>query len=67
MKKIVVVFIALFLAGCSGGHQQFYKAIIDAKSAKNVKKVRLLRPGEEPKVYTTNNFDRDLRNMASNC
>jgi hypothetical protein len=54
--------LALLLTACASGYQQFYKPYIEPN---NLTDVELLQPGEEPKVYGTNDFDKDIRILRS--
>ena len=47
------------ISGCHPSiYQQFYKQLIDATASKDVE---LLAPGQEPKIYCSDNLDRDAR------
>ena len=62
MRAMLTLLAALTLAGCVSGYQQFYKPYVDAR---NLEDAELLKPDEEPKVYGTNDFDRDIRLLRS--
>lgn len=62
MKKIVVILIALFMTGCINNYQRFYKPTADPKLFKNV---QWLRPGEEPKIFYSNNLEGDYKSLLS--
>lgn len=65
MKKIVVLFLALFLTGCINNYERFYKPTVNLSSFDGFKGLQWLQPGEEPKIYNTNNFERDIRSLMS--
>ena len=54
--------VALALTACASGYQKFYKPYVEPKSLTDIE---LLQPGEEPKVYGTNDFDKDIRTLRS--
>jgi C-terminal processing protease CtpA/Prc len=58
----IVFLVVLIVAGCVSGYQQFYEPYDDARTLSDVE---LLKPDEEPKVYGTNDFDRDIRALRS--
>lgn len=62
MRVLFVSLVAFVMAGCASGYQTFYKPYVDARTLGNVE---LLEPGEEPKVYGTKNFDRDIKILKS--
>ena len=62
MRTFIILASIVVLAGCSSGYQQFYKPYVDAKTLDDVE---LLKPNEEPKVYSTKDFDRDIRAWRS--
>ncbi|SEL90058.1 PDZ domain-containing protein [Colwellia chukchiensis] len=54
---------AAVLVGCAkSGYQTFYTPYFDAKTSPYVE---LIAEGEEPKIYTTNNFQRDINILRS--
>lgn len=63
MRLSIVMLVATLLAGCAtSGYQQFYKPYVDAKSLTEVK---LLSEGEEPQIFGTDDFDRDINILLS--
>ena len=58
MRQIATVFACFILAACASGHQQFYKPYIDAKTLPDV---QLLGNGEEPKIFSSNDMERDAK------
>ena len=58
MKVIILVFIALILFGCTSGYKKFYHQNVDARISPDVE---LLQPGQEPKVFRTDNFENDIK------
>lgn len=60
---IAVLFASSLVVGCAqSGYKTFYKANFDAKISENV---ALLAEGEEPKIFSTNDFDRDIKILRS--
>jgi len=63
MKYLSIVFLAFLLFGCTkNGYKQFYKSYVDAKTLSDVE---LLGKGEEPKIYGTDNFEKDIQILRS--
>lgn len=62
MRALPIIVVAFLLAACASGYQQFYKPYVEPKSLTDVE---WLKPGEEPKVFGTNNFDKDIRILRS--
>ena len=62
MRALLIIAVAFLLTACASGYQQFYKPYVDPK---NLADVELLQPGEEPKVYGTSNFDKDIKTLRS--
>jgi len=63
MKISTLLFIALFLSGCAqSGYKQFYKPYADVKSLPDVE---LLAEGQEPQVFGTDDFDRDILTLRA--
>lgn len=62
MRTFIAILTALAMVGCASGYQQFYKPYVDAGTLNDVE---LLKPDEEPKVYGTNDFDRDTKALRS--
>ncbi len=60
LRLLAVVFL---LGGCAtSGYQQFYQQYVDVKSLSDLE---VLQPGEEPKIYGTDNFDRDIATLRA--
>jgi hypothetical protein len=55
---VLFLFVTVGVYGCASGYKQFYKPYVDAKTLEDV---ALLKPGEQPKIYGTSNFDRDTK------
>ena len=62
MIRIIILLISLLLTGCVSGYQHFYIPYVDAKSLPDVE---LLGKDDEPNMYGTDNFDRDIKILAS--
>lgn len=59
MRLICLMVLVIFLAGCAQGkYQDFYK---DFTSADNRSNIQLLARGEEPKLYRSDDLDRDIK------
>lgn len=58
MRYIVTVVACFMLLACSSNHQVFYKPYADAKTLPDV---QLLGKDEAPKVFSSNNMDRDVK------
>lgn len=56
--RIAIIACALVLSACASGYQQFYKSYVDAKSLPNVQS---LPPTEIPKIYSSNDLQRDVK------
>lgn len=74
MKKLImnftlVIFVSLFIDGCvSSGYKDFYKPYFQESISEFKKKypeMEFLKEGEEPEVYMTNNFDKDMISLNS--
>ena len=73
MKKSLLslffgVTITLLISGCaSSGYKDFYKPYFKDSVDFNNKNpdAEFLKEGEEPKVYSTDNFDRDILSLKS--
>lgn len=49
----------MLVSACApSGYQQFYRPFHDAKTLADVE---LLKPGQEPRVFGSDNFDRDIK------
>ena len=59
MKQVIIlIFLVFFVGGCAtSGYKQFYQQYIDVKTLPDLEVLRL---GQEPQVYGTDNFDRDI-------
>ena len=63
MKKLLLVAIIIFFTGCSqSGYKQFYNSHVDPKILPNVE---ALGPNEEPKLFESNDIDRDINILKS--
>lgn len=62
MRTLLMLAAALLLTACASGYQQFYKPYVEPK---NLTDVELLQPGEGPKVFGTNDFDKDIKILRS--
>ncbi|MBK1852540.1 PDZ domain-containing protein [Marinobacter sp. 1-4A] len=59
MNRIICIFALVILSGCAAsGYQQFYKPYVDVNT---LPEPELIQEGQEPQVYGTDNFDRDIR------
>lgn len=54
--------VAIVIVGFVNGYQRFYKPVVDTRTLSDVE---LLTPGESPKIYGTNNFERDINILMS--
>ena len=58
MKKLLIVVLCLGMVGCAtSGYQKFYQQYVDIKTFPDLE---VLQPKQAPKVYGTDNFDRDI-------
>jgi len=64
MKNLSLIFISvIFITGCAqSGYKQFYRPYVDAKSLTDV---ALLEENQEPQVFGTDNFKRDIQILRS--
>lgn len=63
MKLIINTLFIVLLSGCaSNGYKDFYKPAIDVN---NLTEIQRLRPNEEPKVLTSNDFKKDMYTLRS--
>lgn len=63
MKLIISMLFVAVLSGCaSNGYKDFYKPLQDVSGLNEVKK---LKPGEEPKIITSNDFIKDIYTLRS--
>jgi len=58
MRYFVLALACAVLVACASGYQQFYKPYVDAKALPDV---QLLAPDEEPKIYGSNDLQRDVK------
>ena len=59
MRYLQILLIVSLIAGCAqSGYKQFYKPYVDANTLPDV---QLLKKGEEPQVFGTDDFDRDIK------
>lgn len=56
--RIALVVCAAILSACASGYQQFYKPYVDAK---NLQDVQTLPPSESPKIFSSNDLQRDVK------
>lgn len=63
MRLAIALLVTIALSGCAtSGYKQFYKPYVDAKT---LPQVQLLAEGQEPQVFGTDNFDRDILILQS--
>jgi serine protease Do len=62
MRPLLLLGVALLITACASGYQQFYKPYVEPK---NLTDVELLQPGEEPKIFGSNDFDKDIKILRS--
>ena len=64
MKYLSLIFVSvIFITGCAqSGYKQFYKPYVDTKSLTDV---ALLEENQEPQVFGTDNFKRDIQILRS--
>jgi len=63
MRNFITLALALIIAtGCVSGYQQFYKPFADANTLPDIE---LLKQNQEPQVFGTDNFDRDIKILRS--
>jgi serine protease Do len=62
MRSTFIMLLALTLTACASGYQQFYKPYVETKTLTDV---QVLNPGEEPRVFGTSDFDRDIKILRS--
>ena len=69
LSSIIGVFITIFVGGwASSGYKDFYKPYYkesDNDFRNKYKELEFLKEGEEPLVYSTDNFDRDILSLQS--
>ena len=57
--RLYILLITLVITGCAqSGYKQFFKPYVDART---IPDVELLREGQEPKVFGSDNFERDIK------
>jgi len=57
--RLYVILIALLLNGCAqSGYKQFFKPYVDAKT---IPDVELLKEGQEPQIFGTQDFEKDIK------
>lgn len=61
-RIIAVVSCAVLQACATNAYQEFYRPSVDAKTLPDV---QLLGPGEEPKIFSSNDLQRDVDNAIS--
>ncbi|MFA5072743.1 MAG: PDZ domain-containing protein [Nitrospirota bacterium] len=62
VQRSLALALIFFMTGCVSGYQQFYKPFADATTLKDVE---ILKPDQEPQVFGTNNFDKDIMILRS--
>jgi C-terminal processing protease CtpA/Prc len=62
MVRFSILAVAIIIIGCASGYQQFYKPMVDSKTLSDVE---LLKPGEHPKIFGTDDFKRDTLILRS--
>jgi|TARA_B100000315_G_scaffold214131_1_gene212466 hypothetical protein len=59
LHVLIISFLVVIVSGClTSGYKQFYNPYVDAKTLPDV---QLLVEGQEPQVFGTDDFDRDIR------
>jgi len=59
MTRLFIIFIFTSLTGCAtSGYQQFYNSYVDVNTLPGPE---LIKEGQEPQVYGTDDFERDIR------
>lgn len=63
MNRIIIIIILAILSGCAAsGYQQFYKSYVDVNT---LPEPELIQEGQEPQVYGTDDFERDIRALRA--
>ena len=62
MRIVATVVACVVLTACASGYQQFYKPYVDARTLSDV---RLLGEGEKPKIFSSNDLQRDVKIAVS--
>jgi len=63
MNRIILYFIIVLITGCAtSGYQKFYNPYVDVSALPSPE---ILQEGQEPKVYGTDNFERDIRTLKT--
>lgn len=63
MRKYIIFLLIVLLFGCAtNNYQKFYKSNVDTMT---LKAVELLKSGEEPQIFNSDNFDRDFKILLS--
>lgn len=57
MRQIITLFACFILVACASSHKEFYKPV----DAKTLPDVQLLGKGELPKIFSTNDMERDVK------
>ncbi len=65
LSILSIAFSALIFSGCTSAYTQFYKEFSYTPSLRNSndKNILFLQDGQTPKIYTTDNINRDVRIM----
>lgn len=58
MRLVTTIVTCLVLTACASGFQQFYKPYVDAKTLPDV---QLLGEGDKPKIFSSNDMQRDVK------
>jgi serine protease Do len=59
MRLIITIIVpCLVLTACANGYRQFYKPYVDAKTLPDV---QLLAEGEKPKIFSSNDMQREIK------
>lgn len=63
MNRIILLGIFFILTGCAAsGYQQFYNPYVEASV---LPEPEIIKDGQEPQVYGTDNFERDIRALRA--
>ena len=58
MRLVTTIVTCIILTACASGYQQFYKPYVDAKTLSDV---QLLGEGDQPKMFSSNDMQRDIK------
>lgn len=62
MKVFLSIITIVFFSGCASNHSKFYTPYFDAKSEPHIE---ILKENDEPKVFRTQNLNKDIKNLES--